>query len=387
MQAKIKIFGAIIGDLTEIDFLGGISSFYSLNDFEKDLKKTQGAESVIVEINSPGGNVDAGISIFHGLRSLGIPVTTVIHNASSIASVIALAGDTRLGVNDLQMVIHNAWYNPTALGDAQLNKFALQDLLDSAVKNDKKILDIYTSVIGSDKQQEIAELMARETNLGFDGAMRLGFITGEYEGKASISNAVAFAYDQSILNIKSKMENEKLTALEKGFKTLMAFFKGSAQNMTVELQDGAKIFVFTEDGEVEGKRAVIADEEGNPTEQNAPEGNHTLRDGRTITVGADGIITSVSESAADALAEKEKEIEALKSQVSAMTEEKEKYAMEKKEIENQFNALALDFDKFKKATPGADDKKSPVNALKVSQEEFQKLPKSKQIQAIYSKKV
>jgi hypothetical protein len=70
-----------------------------------------------------------------------------------------------------------------------------------------------------------------------------------------------------------------------------------------------------------------------------------------------------------------------------MTEEKEKYAMEKKEIENQFKALALDFEKFKKGTPGADEKKSAVNALKVSQEEFQKLPKSKQIQAIYSKKV
>jgi hypothetical protein len=49
----------------------------------------------VVEINSPGGNVWDGLSIYNMLRGRQAPVTTrVVGIAASIASIIALAGDT-----------------------------------------------------------------------------------------------------------------------------------------------------------------------------------------------------------------------------------------------------------------------------------------------------
>lgn len=183
-----------------------------------------------------------------------------------------------------------------------------------------------------------------------------------------------------------KEQVEKLNALEKGFKALLNLFKGTMKNLVVDLADGQKVFVFTEDGEVEGKRAVIADADGNPTETNAPAGPHPLVDGRTITVGEDGVITAVSEGLSDRLAAMEKEKEEIAAKLAMTEKEKEEmqaklnsYEEEKKQISAQMTALKAEFDAFKKEVPG-DTGKNKYNASAVmSAEEYRKLPKSQQI--------
>ena len=85
--ATIQIFDQI-GE----DWFGG--SGVSAKAFSQTLQDI-GQGPLVVEINSPGGNVWDGLSIYNMLRGRQAPVTTrVVGIAASIASIIALAGDT-----------------------------------------------------------------------------------------------------------------------------------------------------------------------------------------------------------------------------------------------------------------------------------------------------
>lgn len=84
---------------------------------------------VIVEINSPGGSVFEGISIFNALHSYnkGKVIVSITGLAASIASYIALVGDEIEVYDNATFMIHNAW--TFAYGDAnELRKTA--DILE-----------------------------------------------------------------------------------------------------------------------------------------------------------------------------------------------------------------------------------------------------------------
>ena len=74
------------------DWFGG--SGVSAKAFSQAMQEV-GPGPLVVEINSPGGNVWDGLAIYNMLRGRQAPVTTrVVGIAASIASIIALAGDT-----------------------------------------------------------------------------------------------------------------------------------------------------------------------------------------------------------------------------------------------------------------------------------------------------
>ena len=84
--AMLQIFDQI-GE----DWFGG--SGISAKAFAEALQSV-GQGPLVVEINSPGGNVWDGLAIYNMLRGRQAPVTTrVVGIAASIASIIALAGD------------------------------------------------------------------------------------------------------------------------------------------------------------------------------------------------------------------------------------------------------------------------------------------------------
>jgi uncharacterized coiled-coil protein SlyX len=68
------------------------------------------------------------------------------------------------------------------------------------------------------------------------------------------------------------------------------------KNMVVNLTDGTELFIDSETEDITGKQVFIA-QDGMPTEQPAPDGEHTLSTGKTIVV-AGGVITEVKEAAA-----------------------------------------------------------------------------------------
>lgn len=86
------------------------------------------ADEIDVHISSPGGDIFDGLAIYQALKSHKAKVTVKVDGlAASIASVIAMAGDTVVIAPKASMMIHDGW--TMAVGNAaELRKTA--DLLD-----------------------------------------------------------------------------------------------------------------------------------------------------------------------------------------------------------------------------------------------------------------
>lgn len=83
--------------------------FIDADNFVRDLNRVE-SDHITVAINSPGGDVFDGTAIFNALRNHPANITTRIDGlAASMASIIALAGDTVQMASNAYYMIHNPW--------------------------------------------------------------------------------------------------------------------------------------------------------------------------------------------------------------------------------------------------------------------------------------
>lgn len=124
-----------------------------------------------VEINSPGGDVFAGVAIYNMLKSSGKEIVVkVMGVAASAASLIAMAGDKRVMPKNTMMMIHNPW--SFAMGNAD----ELRDTADTLDKIGASLLGTYMSATGLD-EAKIKAMLATDTWMTADEAMEMGFAT------------------------------------------------------------------------------------------------------------------------------------------------------------------------------------------------------------------
>jgi ATP-dependent Clp protease protease subunit len=125
--------------------------------FAKDLKALGKVTTIDCRINSPGGNVFEGMTIYNLLAAHQARIVVHVDGlAASIASVIAMAGDEINIADNAMMMIHNAW--GMGIGTAQeIRKTA--DVLDSISAT---IAGTYAKRSGT-KLDKIAGMMDAET--------------------------------------------------------------------------------------------------------------------------------------------------------------------------------------------------------------------------------
>ncbi|MGE4321934.1 MAG: head maturation protease, ClpP-related [Sphingobium sp.] len=128
-----------------------------------------GDADVVVNINSPGGDMFEGIAIYNMLREHQARVTVnVMGWAASAASIIAMAGDEiRVGLGTFVMV-HNAW------GGVIGNRHDFAEASKVFEGFDSAIADIYQARTGL-ARDEIVKLMDAETFMGPSDAVKNGF--------------------------------------------------------------------------------------------------------------------------------------------------------------------------------------------------------------------
>jgi ATP-dependent Clp protease protease subunit len=128
-----------------------------------------GNKDVVVNINSPGGDVFEGIAIFNRLREhQGNVNVKVLGLAASAASIIAMAGDNiEIGASSFIM-IHNAWV--LAMG----NKSDLREVADFLEPFDRALADVYVARTGQ-KLEDVQAAMDAETWLNGSTAVELGY--------------------------------------------------------------------------------------------------------------------------------------------------------------------------------------------------------------------
>lgn len=148
------------------DYLG----YESINPkaIKQALNEANGSD-VELEINSPGGYVDAGSEIYTALKEYSGKVTAKITGqACSAASWIALAADRVEMSPTAQMMIHRA--STISIGNSDDLSSAL-NALDSL---DQSFVDLYSQKTGLDKQ-EVYRLMCNTTWMNAKQAVNKGF--------------------------------------------------------------------------------------------------------------------------------------------------------------------------------------------------------------------
>lgn len=174
----------------------------SAKSFLNDLASAQG-DSVRVEINSPGGDVFAGLAIYNGLRNSGKKVNVrVLGLAASAASLVAMAGDTIEMPENSFMMVHNPW--GFAMGGAS----DMRDTADMLDKLGVSLASTYAKRTGK-SAEEIAALLDAETWMSAAEAVDAGFATAVI---SEVPVKAAFDLDRLPANVRAAYASAKASA-------------------------------------------------------------------------------------------------------------------------------------------------------------------------------
>ncbi len=139
------------------------------------LKEVDGADSLDIHVNSPGGYVFDGIAIFNAIRGFkGTKTVYVDGLAASIASIIALAGDKVVTNEGAMWMIHDPAGGIYSFGTADQIEDDARKTVNALRKVRETLLDIYVNATGQ-KLSDISAWMADETWMTAAEAKARGF--------------------------------------------------------------------------------------------------------------------------------------------------------------------------------------------------------------------
>ena len=195
------------GVMTVRGAIGPFEDGISADQFLDALQEHNGAD-VKIELDSPGGSVSDGMSIYNALMQYSGKVTVQIDTiAASIASVIACAADEAIMNSNAQFMIHNAWC--VAMGNAK----EFRGLIEQLDVLDAMICDVYVERTNAEFA-ELKEMMDNETFLTAKQALALGFVDSINEIKKSRKkdDKYALAMAPCVVSAKAKAMKMKLRA-------------------------------------------------------------------------------------------------------------------------------------------------------------------------------
>lgn len=301
MQARVLIEGEITSGVTK-------------SELERSINALGSIDSLLVDINSGGGDVDEGYLIYSYLKGLGIPIhTRVTGICASIATVILLAGSKRTAISsNLNLMIHNPWVDLNEPMEAK----EVEAVYNYILAEENKLIEFYVDNLKIDKNV-LVELMDAESRLSHEKAKSLGFLTDEeVEYKA-------------VAQIKYDNMNDKHTNILNSIKALLGV---SAEEIEVKgldliLSDDTTFYVETDSDELEQKSIYV--EKGGEV---VTDGEYSLKDGRVLTV-FEGKIVTVTEQV-----EEPNEMDALRTENQSLKDELEELKTSSKASLDEVNA-------------------------------------------------
>ena len=179
--------------------------------FKQQLDELGNVSEIDVHINSSGGNVFEGHAIYNMLKMHKAKINIYIDAlAASIASVIAMSGDTIFMHKNSFLMIHNSWI--MTVGNAK----ELRDTADLLDKTDEASNQAYLDRALNISEEELKELLDAETWLTASEALEKGFIDEILEPNeiaASISDE-RYMFFKSVPSSITKQDNNVTKHLE-----------------------------------------------------------------------------------------------------------------------------------------------------------------------------
>lgn len=175
----------------------------SAEQFVKDLNDVK-AGTIHLHVNSPGGSVFDGTTIYNAIKQHKSKVIAHIDGlAASIASVIVMAADEIKMSENAYLMIHEPWSMVIGNSD-DMRKEA--DLLE---KVRGTIAKTYMDRSGKE-ESEILDMMAAETWMTAKEALEMGFIDSVDENKNEKAKAALFDLS-AFANVPDTLKSDRRT--------------------------------------------------------------------------------------------------------------------------------------------------------------------------------
>lgn len=209
MTVKIPIKGVIISN----DYKDAYDYFGMESTAPKDVENLlpTNNESVELIINSPGGLVNAGSEIYTVLKEYkGEVIAKIVGQASSAASVVALAGDKVLISPTANYMLHNARVSVEGDHHTLRNQANANENISLGIAN------LYANRTGM-TIDEVIQMMDKTTYLNAQQAKEYGFVDEIMfeENKEIITNSVeSVLLPQSVISKAKNMLKQQKTSFE-----------------------------------------------------------------------------------------------------------------------------------------------------------------------------
>ena len=220
VSAEIKIFGPI-GNTWDGE---GVTAAKFIKDFQA-IK----AQDITLSVNSPGGSLFDGITIYTAMAASGKTITAkVMGLAASAASLIVMAASKISMPKNTHLMVHKA--GQVAFGNADELR-AAADVLDTL---DESIANTYAARTGKPVDEIKAMLDKGDTWLNADQAVELGFadeatelvtVTAEFD-LAALPDHIRAAMQPAVVAPAAPALTDQILAMAKdaGLEALASVF-------------------------------------------------------------------------------------------------------------------------------------------------------------------
>ena len=198
-SANINLYGEIVSNRPTDWWTGKpVEGIYIvLGEFLKELDTLEEKSEVTFHINSPGGEVSAGVAIYNRMRQMKARVITVVDGiAASAASIIAQgadAGRRKVATGTLTMV-----HGSKAFLYGYYNSVDIKKAMSQVKAFDKSISEIYEECTGLSKEK-IASMMETTKWMTAQEAVDNGFADEIMDAKEKV--VMSLNSDKSLLTV------------------------------------------------------------------------------------------------------------------------------------------------------------------------------------------
>ncbi len=179
------------------------------SDFIRTVNALGELHTINLYINSPGGSVSDGTAIHNFLKRHKATVNVeVLGEASSIASVIAMAGDIISMPANAIMMIHD----PMSPMMGYFNADELRNLADRLDVVKDAVMSSYTSRTGK-SVDEVKALMSAETYMTGKQAVEMGFADNLLDSLDAVACTDKDTLNEMFVNLASKSAKKLIAAI------------------------------------------------------------------------------------------------------------------------------------------------------------------------------
>lgn len=203
---NMNLRGVIGQDIDSKEFVNEINFIANHTDIK----------TINVRINSPGGNVFAGMDIWSAIyNNPDVEINTIVVGvAASIAGVISQAGRKREAFSFSRLMIHDVSFNGLTAESTNITEDEKTRLLHFR----DMIAEVLASRSNLSKEEVLALMVNKETWLKAGDAFNKGFFSNVIpvaeEGKADTSNALdMYNYFENKLNLENRKMKDLFNVL------------------------------------------------------------------------------------------------------------------------------------------------------------------------------